>query len=279
MFLPKGELIDEDGTVYQGARNQRPAHCVLQAVSRREAGDRHRVDPPGRSGGNRRGDPRHDHGEWRGQVAVPLYRRLGQEGPGLAAGLVPRLCRRPGTDAARSLGVGRLAGRRLGQRRRRRQSGDHLSLVRRQELSCSASFRWMPADGAPRNHRSASAGIRRRGKIRSWLFDADGGFAEGAWTVLDDSVVIKSSSVNPDGATATATMNIACQRQRSFHDRGNGSHRRRQSRRRFRNHRHAASPGPSQVPRRRRVVRPQSRTPYPRNNAAQDEGTSYENAQ
>jgi uncharacterized protein (TIGR02246 family) len=46
------------------------------------------------------------------------------------------------------------------------------------------------------------------GRIRSWLFDADGGFAEGEWTVVDDGVVIKSASVNPDGSTATATMNI-----------------------------------------------------------------------
>ena len=55
MFLPKGELIDEEGTVYQGpAGDQGSAQCVLQAVSRREAGDQHRVDPPGRTGGDRR---------------------------------------------------------------------------------------------------------------------------------------------------------------------------------------------------------------------------------
>jgi uncharacterized protein (TIGR02246 family) len=46
------------------------------------------------------------------------------------------------------------------------------------------------------------------GRIRSWLFDTDGGFAEGFWTVLEDGAVIKSSSVNPDGTTATVTMNI-----------------------------------------------------------------------
>jgi hypothetical protein len=40
------------------------------------------------------------------------------------------------------------------------------------------------------------------------LFDTDGGFAEGAWTVVDDGIVIKSASVNPDGTTATATMNV-----------------------------------------------------------------------
>lgn len=46
------------------------------------------------------------------------------------------------------------------------------------------------------------------GKIRSWLFDSDGGFAEGSWTIIDAGIVIKSSSVNSDGTTASATMNI-----------------------------------------------------------------------
>jgi uncharacterized protein (TIGR02246 family) len=46
------------------------------------------------------------------------------------------------------------------------------------------------------------------GRFRSWLFDADGGFAEGYWTVVEDGIVIKSASVNPDGTTASATMNV-----------------------------------------------------------------------
>jgi uncharacterized protein (TIGR02246 family) len=46
------------------------------------------------------------------------------------------------------------------------------------------------------------------GKIRSWLFDADGGFADGKWTMVDDGIVIKFTSVNPDGMTASATMTI-----------------------------------------------------------------------
>ena len=47
------------------------------------------------------------------------------------------------------------------------------------------------------------------GKIRSWLFDADGGFAEASWTVVDDNeIVIKSTSVNPEGDTATATLTL-----------------------------------------------------------------------
>jgi uncharacterized protein (TIGR02246 family) len=46
------------------------------------------------------------------------------------------------------------------------------------------------------------------GTIRSWLFDSDGGFAEGVWTTVDDGIVIKSLSVNPDGSRSSATMNI-----------------------------------------------------------------------
>jgi uncharacterized protein (TIGR02246 family) len=46
------------------------------------------------------------------------------------------------------------------------------------------------------------------GKVRSWLFDADGGFAEGQWTEVDDGWVIKSSTTNPDGSTGSATLTV-----------------------------------------------------------------------
>ena len=45
-------------------------------------------------------------------------------------------------------------------------------------------------------------------KIRSWLFESDGGFADGHWTVLEDGIVAKYSSVNADGTTASATITI-----------------------------------------------------------------------
>lgn len=54
------------------------------------------------------------------------------------------------------------------------------------------------------------------GRIRSWLFDADGGFSEGVWTVLEDSVVIKSTATNPDGSTASATLNLVKKSKDSF---------------------------------------------------------------
>ena len=45
-------------------------------------------------------------------------------------------------------------------------------------------------------------------KIHSWLFDADGGFSEGSWTKVDEGWVVKTSVVNADGETASATMEI-----------------------------------------------------------------------
>jgi uncharacterized protein (TIGR02246 family) len=69
-------------------------------------------------------------------------------------------------------------------------------------------FQMTSADGVPRKTSQRIGWDASIGKIRSWIFDADGGFADGTWTILDDDIVIKSSSVNPDGTTATATMYI-----------------------------------------------------------------------
>lgn len=49
------------------------------------------------------------------------------------------------------------------------------------------------------------------GKVRSWLFDSDGGFGEGQWTHVDGSWVIKSTAVLPDGQTGSATITMTPQ--------------------------------------------------------------------
>jgi hypothetical protein len=54
------------------------------------------------------------------------------------------------------------------------------------------------------------------GRIRSWLFDADGGFAEGQWTAIDDGYVVKSSSSNPDGSTGSVTLTLTPKGKDSF---------------------------------------------------------------
>jgi uncharacterized protein (TIGR02246 family) len=49
------------------------------------------------------------------------------------------------------------------------------------------------------------------GQARSWLFDSDGGFAEGRWTELDGAWMIKSVATLPDGLTGSATVTMTPQ--------------------------------------------------------------------
>lgn len=46
------------------------------------------------------------------------------------------------------------------------------------------------------------------GKVRSWMFDSDGGYGEGHWTKVGDSWVVKSTAVLPDGQTGSATVTM-----------------------------------------------------------------------
>jgi len=46
------------------------------------------------------------------------------------------------------------------------------------------------------------------GKVRSWMFDSDGGYADGNWSLVDGAWVIKSTAVMPDGETGSATVTI-----------------------------------------------------------------------
>jgi uncharacterized protein (TIGR02246 family) len=43
-------------------------------------------------------------------------------------------------------------------------------------------------------------------KVKSWVFDSDGGHGEGLWTLVEDRWVIKSTAVMPDGETGSATI-------------------------------------------------------------------------
>lgn len=63
-------------------------------------------------------------------------------------------------------------------------------------------------NGASRKSSQRIGWDPRAGHIRSWLFDADGGFSEGVWTAVGEEVVIKSTSVNPDGSSASATLTL-----------------------------------------------------------------------
>jgi uncharacterized protein (TIGR02246 family) len=46
------------------------------------------------------------------------------------------------------------------------------------------------------------------GTLRSWTFDADGGFSEGEWLGTDDGWVVKSEATLPDGTLGSATVEI-----------------------------------------------------------------------
>ncbi|MGC4005592.1 MAG: hypothetical protein QM811_21740 [Pirellulales bacterium] len=63
-----------------------------------------------------------------------------------------------------------------------------------------------------RGGKATRAGSQRIGwdpvarKIRSWVFDQDGGFGEGVWTPLENSWIIKSTAVTPEGESSSATI-------------------------------------------------------------------------
>jgi uncharacterized protein (TIGR02246 family) len=69
-------------------------------------------------------------------------------------------------------------------------------------------FNVLPIEGPARKSTQRIAWDPATSSIRSWLFDADGGFSEGVWTVIDDEIIAKSQSTNPDGSTASATLTI-----------------------------------------------------------------------
>jgi uncharacterized protein (TIGR02246 family) len=46
-------------------------------------------------------------------------------------------------------------------------------------------------------------------RVRSWIFDATGGFGEGAWTKEGDKWVVKTTSVHQDGKKAASTFVLA----------------------------------------------------------------------
>jgi hypothetical protein len=43
-------------------------------------------------------------------------------------------------------------------------------------------------------------------KLRSWLFDSDGGFSEGIWAATDKDWIVKSTATLPNGQTGSATI-------------------------------------------------------------------------
>jgi uncharacterized protein (TIGR02246 family) len=44
------------------------------------------------------------------------------------------------------------------------------------------------------------------GKVKSWVFDSDGGYGDAVWTQVDNRWVVKSAAVMPNGETGSATI-------------------------------------------------------------------------
>jgi uncharacterized protein (TIGR02246 family) len=53
-------------------------------------------------------------------------------------------------------------------------------------------------------------------KIKSWVFDSDGGHGEGIWCQVENHWVIKSTAVLPDGQTGSATIVLEPQDKDSY---------------------------------------------------------------
>jgi uncharacterized protein (TIGR02246 family) len=53
-------------------------------------------------------------------------------------------------------------------------------------------------------------------KVKSWVFDSDGGHGEGLWTQVENHWVIKSTAVLPDGQTGSATIVLEPQGKDSY---------------------------------------------------------------
>jgi uncharacterized protein (TIGR02246 family) len=83
------------------------------------------------------------------------------------------------------------------------------------KISCrwaeSRSFLLVDFDAATRGETAIHSTQRigwdpLTGRVRSWVFDSDGGYGSGDWTEAGDRWIIKSTAVLPDGTTGSATM-------------------------------------------------------------------------
>lgn len=208
MFLPKGELIDEEGTVYQGQKEIKDlltaffekfpgAKLAINVESVRAVGPV-AIDEGTRTITTKDGGVKSQFryiGVWtktdRGWQLASFRDFADDPAPTPHDNLQPVAWLvgdwvNEGTDGKVAINY--------------RWSEDKNYLL--------GDFQFSSADGKQRKSSQRIGWDPSVGKIRSWLFDADGGFAEGSWTVVDDDIVIKSSTTNPDGGTASATMTI-----------------------------------------------------------------------
>jgi uncharacterized protein (TIGR02246 family) len=208
MFLPQGELIDEDGNVYQGQQEIKElltkffgkfpgAKLVLDIESIRvvgpvaiEEGTRHTVTK---------------EGDQRAQVRfIAVRARAGNDWPIVSL--------REFADAKADTPHDRLQPLAW-------LVGDWVN--ESSDAAVKIKYRWSEDKNfllgdfdITRGGQTVMKSQQRigwdplTGKVRSWMFDSDGGYADGNWTLVDGAWVIKSAAVMPDGHTGSATVTI-----------------------------------------------------------------------
>ena len=195
------------GARFQGPQgDRRPVRRLLQGVSRGEDADRRQVD--------RLPHPVDGCGRWNGPGRRPARGPTGGEPlhgrsrPGkreMAHGQRPRDDSPPAVQPCPT-GRPRLADRNLGDQTRRDDRG--------------ASFRWIANKSfIERNYTVRQDGVQtasgvqiigwdpQAGQIRSWSFDASGGYGSSLWTATPDGWRAESSGVLADG-TPTSSQEV-----------------------------------------------------------------------
>lgn len=209
MFLPQGELVDEEGTVYQGRESieelltaffeafpgaqSEMAIDVIRPISPQLVMEEGRRTV---TGGNEGGTAHHRYlavrvladGDWK----FASLREFADDPP-----LTPRDHLEP---------LGWLVGEWISEGR---------------DAPVKVTFRWSddnqfllgeyaigPETGHALKTTQRIGWDAVAGRVRSWMFDSDGGISEGNWTFMDDSWVIKSVTALPDGLSGSATITI-----------------------------------------------------------------------
>ncbi len=209
MFLPKGELIDEEGTVYQGEKEIKD---LLSAFFKKFPGTKLTLDI--------------ESVRIVGPVAIEEGTRTMKAKDGTTQSQFRYISVRAKTDDG-----WKIASLRDFSDNPAPTPNEYLQSVswligdwinEGADGAVKISFKWsedknyilgefqMSGAGGPARKLSQrigwDAGAR---KIRTWLFESDGGFSDGNWTVLEDGIVAKYSSVNSNGTTASATITIS----------------------------------------------------------------------
>jgi uncharacterized protein (TIGR02246 family) len=208
VFLPKGELIDEEGTVYRGSEEIK---TLLTAFFEKFPGTRmmneiESIRPVG-------------------PVVIQEGTRVTISEDGTEARI------RHITVLAKTDGTWRIASMRDFADETPPSSGEMLQsldwivgswLNEGSDARVEINYRWSD-DG---NFILGDISVHRDGNVvmstsqrigwdplmgqpRSWIFDSDGGYAEATWHQIEDTWVVRSAAVMPDGMTGSAIVTIS----------------------------------------------------------------------